>query len=328
MIRSLRSSAPAGPPAWVARALVAIFGALAVAVVVVAAMVGWRAGFAATSPPPAVSGGSRAVRFGPAHLTVPSTWTPVRPARAGVPRFDPSLTRAFAISPGLSGHAFVTLAAPADRSLIPFSLRRALEEALGTPTPTVLAGHRAWSYERLAMRRRDAVMDVSVVPSSAGVLAVACVGSRVVFVAVAGCEQDIRRISMRGAHMFAPSPELAFRLQVGAALDRLKQLRARGDTALRAAGSRRDQSRALRAVEAAYADTADGLAPFAPFAPPQGAPATLVTAMRDAARAYRATRHAAGWGSPRRYTAGRRAVRAAEARVATALQRVAREPGT
>lgn len=324
MIRSLRRSAPAGRPAWVARGLVAIFGALAVAGVVVAAVVGWRAGFAATSPAPAVSGESRAVRLGPAHLTVPSTWTPVSPARAGVSRLDPSLTLAFAIVPGLSGHALVTLAAPADRSLIPSSLRRALKAAPGRPRPTVLAGHRAWSYQSVATWRRDAVMDVAVVPTSAGVLAVACVASRFVFGAVTGCEQDVQRMALPGARVFAPAPELAFRLQVGAALERLKHLRALGDRALRAARSRRGQSRALRAMTAAYADTADGLAPFAP---PQGAPATLVAAMRDAARAYRATRKAAGWGSPRRYRAGRRAVRAAEARVASALQRVSGGPG-
>jgi hypothetical protein len=324
MIRSLRSSPPAGPPAWVARGLLALFAALVVAGVVVAAMVGWRAGFAATSPAPAVTGESRAVRLGPAHLTVPSTWTPVSPARSGVSGLDSSLTLAFAIVPGLSGHALVTLAAPADRSLIPSSLRRALKAAPGRPRPTVLAGHRAWSYQSVATWRRDAVMDVAVVPTSAGVLAVACVASSVAFVAVAGCEQDVQRISLPGARVFAPAPELAFRLRVGAALERLEHLRALGDRALRAARSRGAQARALREVATAYAGAADGLAPLAPG---DGAPAGLVAAMRDAARAYRAAGEAAAPGSSRRYRAGRTAVRAAEARVATALQRVTRGPG-
>ncbi|HYM57006.1 MAG TPA: hypothetical protein VES79_03505 [Solirubrobacteraceae bacterium] len=307
-----------------ARGLVAIFGALAVAGVVVAAVVGWRAGFAATSPTPAVSGESRAVRLGPAHLTLPSTWTPVSPARAGVSRLDPDATIAFAILPSLSGHALVTLAAPTDRSLIPSSLRRALKAAPGRPRPTALAGYRAWSYQSVALWRRDAVMDVAVVPTSAGVLAVACVAPRVVFGAVAGCELDVQRISLPGARVFAPAPELAFRLQVAAALERLNHLRARGDTDLRAARSRGGQSRALRVVAAAYTDTAEGLAPFAPQ---QGAPAAVVAAMRDAARAYRAAGEAAATGSSRRYTAGRTTVRAAEAQVARALQRVSRRPG-
>lgn len=324
MVRSLRSSAPAGRPAWVARSLVAILGALAVSGVIVAAVLGWRAGFAATSPAPAVSGESRAVRLGPAHLTVPSTWTPVNPARAGVSPLDPGVTLAFAMLPSLPGHAVLTLAAPADDSLIPSPLRRVLKAAPGKPRSGVLGGHRAWSYQRLATGRGDAVMDVAVVPTSAGVLAVACVSSGVVFGAVSGCQQDVQRISVPGARVFAPAPELGFRLQVGPALERLNALRARGDTDLRAARSRGAQSRALRVVATAYADTADSLAPLAP---PRGAAAAVVAALRDAARAYRAAGEAAATGSSRRYAAGRTAVRAAEAGVATALQRVSGGPG-
>jgi hypothetical protein len=324
MIRPLRRSAPAGPPAGVTRGILASFGALAVVAVVIAAVVGWRAGSATTSRPSTVSRESRAVRFGPAQLTVPKGWAPVDPARAGIPGLDPSRTLAFQIVPGLLGHALVTLAAPADRSLIPISLRRALEAAPQTPRTTVLAGHRAWSYEGVATGRGEAVMDVAVVPTSVGVLAVACVAPRRMFVAVVGCEHDLGRISLPGARLFAPAPELAFRLRLGAALERLNHGRALGDRALRAAGSRNAQALALRQVATAY----DGaVAALAPLAADDRAPAALVATMRDAARAYRAAGVAAVGGASGDYTAGRTVVRAAEARVSEALARVTSGPG-
>jgi hypothetical protein len=309
----------AGRPDWVGRGIVAAFGALAVAGVIIAAVVGWRAGSATMSRPPAVSGESRAVRFGPVRLTVPNAWVPVNPARAGIPGLDPSRTLAFRIVPGLSGDALVTLAAPADPSLIPFSLRRALTAAPGPPKATVLAGHRAWSYENVATRRAGAVMDVAVVPTSMGVLAVACVAPRRVFVAVVGCEHDLGRISLPGARVLAPAPQLAFRLRLSAAFERLNHLRARGDRTLRAARNRNAQALALREVAMAYDGAVDDLAPVAPG---DGAPAALVAAMRDAARAYQAAGAAAAAGAYADYTAARTVVRAAEAGVSEALDRV------
>jgi hypothetical protein len=299
---------------------VAMFGVLAIVCVGLAAVLGWRAGSATTSRTPTVSGDSRAMRLGPAHLTLPVEWTPVNPASALLPGLDPSLTHAFEVVPGLSGNALLSLAAPADRSLIPSSLRRLLKAAPGTPRSTLLAGHSAWSYLTVATLRRGTVMDITVLPTSAGVLAVACVAARAAFEVVAGCERDVQRVSVPGARMLAPSPGVAFSLRVGPALERLNHLRGLGGRALRAARSQGAQARALRAVAIAYTGAADGLAPLAPG---NGAPAGLVAALRDAARAYQVTGAAAAAGAYRDYTAGRTAVRAAEAGVSAALARVA-----
>lgn len=319
MSRSRRDDVQPRRPAWVGPGLVALLVVVGVAGVIVAAVAGWRAGSAPTARTPAVSGDSQAVRLGPADLTVPHAWTRVNPARAGVSRLDPSPTLAFQIVPGLSGHALVSLAAPADRSLIPSSLRRVLKATPGRPRPNVLAGHRAWSYLTVATRPRDTLMDITVVPTSAGVLAVACAASRPVFVAVAGCEQDVQGISLRGARVLAPAPDLAFTLRAGAAFERLRRLRDLGYRALRAARTPVAQAQALQEVGTAYADAAGGLSPLASG---DGAATGLVAAMRGAAAAYQFAGSAAAAGASTSYGTGRARVRTAEARVAAALDRV------
>jgi hypothetical protein len=323
MIRSVRRPVAARRRASVGPGLVVLLVVLAAAGGVAAAVVGWHAGHLATSPAPVVPGDSRAVIFGPAHLTVPSAWTPVKPASARVAGLDPSLELAFAILPGLPAYALVTVAAPTDRSLIPSPLRRVLKAAPGTPLPTELAGRRAWSYLSVATWREQ-LMDITVVPTGAGVLAVACVGSRPIYTAVARCDQEVQSITVPGAGVLAPAPELAFRLLGGAAFERLRRERDLGYRALRAARTRGAQARALQAVATAYAGAAGRLAPVVPG---NAAAAGLVAAMRGAARAYRVAGAAAAAGASRRYGAGRAAVRTAEARVAGTLDRVTRGGG-
>jgi hypothetical protein len=162
-------------------------------------------------------------------------------------------------------------------------------------------------------------MDITLVPSSVGVLAVACVAAPAVFVVVAGCERDVQRISLPGARVFAPAPELAFTLRAGPALERLKRVRDLGYRALQAAPTRRAQARALREVATAYADAVGGLAPLAPG---NGAASGLVAAMRSAERAYRFAGAAAAASAALSYGVGRARVRTVEARVAGALDRV------
>jgi hypothetical protein len=176
-----------------------------------------------------------------------------------------------------------------------------------------LAGHRAWAYRSVATRRRGLAMDVAVLPTSAGVLSVACVGTRPVFIATAGCEQDVEHISLGGARAFEPTRAVAFSLSEGPALARLGRRRERGDRALRAARTQETQARALRDVGDAYAAA---VAQLAPFAPGRGDDARLVASLREAARAYRGAGAAAAAGAPQAYSAQGAAVLAAETRVA------------
>jgi hypothetical protein len=251
------------------------------------------------------------VTIGLARLQVPPTWTAIQPASAGIPGVDTTSTRVFRIDDGLAEHAFVTLAPPADRWLIPASLRPALRPPLGAPSPMFLAGYSAWWYSSVATARPNVVMDVTVLPTSAGVLAVACTSG--------DCDQEVAQISVSPAHVLRPTPETAFRLAMSPVLTRLQDDRAALERELNAARGAGAQAQALQALGKAYAAAARGL-DF--LAPGRGREAVLVASLHKAASAYRAAGMAANIGAFHDYFVARAAVTAAESQVAKALAHV------
>ena len=299
-------------PSWAARRRAPTLVALALACAVIAALLGWLAGRAVTPAAHGLSGESRTVRLGRVELIVPASWTPVKPARTRVPGLDPRGSLAFEIASGVAGYAVVGLAAPADRGLIPSSLLHALKKPLGEPVSVALAGHRAWAYRSVATRREALAMDVAVLPTSAGVLSVACVATRPVLIATAGCERDVEHVSLAGARALEPTRALAFSLIEPSALASLGRRRDR-DRALHAARTHEIQARALRDVGDAYDAAAARLAPLAPS---HGDGARLVASLREAARAYLGAGAAAAAGAPQAYSAEGAAVLAAETRLA------------
>jgi hypothetical protein len=291
--------------------------ALAFACVVVAALAGWGVARALRSPTQGASA-SRTITLGPASLKVPANWTAINAANAGIPGFDSTSTRGFRIEDGLGQRAFVTLAAPADRLLIPSSLRRELRPPFGAPIPGFLAGYPAWSFSGVSTARPDVVMELTVLPTTAGVLAVACT-SRSAVAAPSECDNDVERLFVSGAHVLRPTPETAFRLAMSPVLTRLQEDRAAVEPKLIAARDGGAQAQALHAFGEAYAAAARRLDPFVPR---PGPAASLVASLGSAARAYRAAGMAASAGAFGDYFVARAAVNAAESKVATALGRV------
>jgi hypothetical protein len=301
--------------ASVPRVAVAIVAALAFVCMIVAALAGWGVGRALRSPSPNAAGASRTVTVGLARLQVPPTWTAIKPASANIPGLDPTSTRAFRIDDGLAQHAVVTLAPPADRWLIPSSLRPALRPPLGAPIPTFLADYPAWSYSSVATARPNVVMQLTVLPTSAGVLAVACT-SRSVVAGPSQCDQDVAQISVSDARVLRPTPETAFRFAMSPVLTRLQDDRAALERELNAARDAGAQAQALQAFGKAYAAAARGLDPLAPRL---GRAAILVASLHNAASAYRAAGMAANTGAFGDYFVARAAVTAAESHVAKVL---------
>jgi hypothetical protein len=292
--------------------------ALAFACMVVAALAGWGVARALRSPTRDAAGASRTITLGPASLKVPPSWTAINVASAGIPGFDSTSTRGFRIEDGLGQRAFVTLAAPADRWLIPTSLRRELRPPLGAPIHGFLAGYPAWSYSGVSTARPNMVMGLTVLPTTAGVLAVACT-SRSAVAASSDCDQDVQQLFVSGAHVLRPTPETAFRLAMSPVLTRLQEDRAAVEPKLIAARDGSAQAQALQAFGEAYAAAARQLDPLAPH---PGRAATLVASLYSTARAYRAAGMAASVGAFGDYFVARAAVEAAESKVATALRRV------
>jgi len=291
--------------------------ALALLCTVLAALAGWGAARALRSHSQDV-GASRTITIGLARLKVPASWTAIKAAGAGIPGLDSPSTRAFRIDDGLGRHAFVTLAAPADRRLIPASLRPELRSPFGAPIPTFLAGYPAWAYSGISTAHPDVVVQLTVLPTTAGVLAVAC-PSRSAVAAPSGCEQDVDQLFVGDAHVLRPTPETAFQLAMPAVLTRLQDDRAAIAPRLAAARDGGAQAQALQAVGKAYAAAARRLDPLAPR---RGWAATLLAALHSAARAYGAAGTAAGIGALGDYSVARAAVMAAESKVATALDHV------
>jgi hypothetical protein len=280
--------------------------------------VGWGLAHALRSPTGDAAGTSRSVTLGPASLKVPTSWTAINSASAGITGLDSSSTRAFRIEDGLGQRAFVTFAAPADRWLIPSSLQRELRPPLGAPIPGFLAGYPAWSYSGVSTARPNVVMELTVLPTTAGVLAVACT-SRSAVAASSDCDQDVEQLFVLGAHVLRPTPETAFRLAMSPVLTRLQDDRAAVEPKLIAARDAGAQAQALQAFGEAYSAAARELDPLAPRSGPA---ATLVASLRGAASAYRAAGMAASIGAFGDYFVARAAVKAAESKVATALGRV------
>jgi hypothetical protein len=295
-----------------------LLAALAFACMVVPALAGWGVARGLRPPSRDAAGASRSVTIGPARLKVPSSWIAIdNPASAGIPGLDSTSTRAFRIEDGLGRHAFVTLAPPADHLLIPSSLRPALRPPIGAPMPAFLAGYPAWSYSNVATARPNVVMELTVVPTTAGVLAVACTSR--LLVAPSGCDLDVKQIFVSAAHVLRPTADAAFRLAMSTVLTRLQHDRAASEGQLNAARDAGAQALGLEAFAKAYATAARGLDRFAPR---RGPAATLVASLDSAGGAYRAAGTAARIGAVGDYSVARAAVRAAESKVATALGRV------
>jgi hypothetical protein len=295
-----------------------LLSALAFGCMVVAALAGWGVARGLRPPSRDAAGASRSVTIGPARLKVPSSWAAIDPASAGIPGLDSTSTRAFRIEDGLGRRAFVTFAAPADRWLIPSSLRPELRSPFGAPIPAFLGRYDAWSYLGVSTTRPNVVMEVTVLPTTAGVLAVACTSPSAVGV-VSECDEEVEELFVSGAHVLRPTPETAFRLAMSPVLTRLQDDRAAVEAKLIAARDGGAQAQALQAFGEAYAAAARRLDPLAPRS---GRAATLVASLHGAARAYRAAGMAASVGAFGNYFAARAAVKAAESKVATALGRV------
>jgi len=156
----------------------------------------------------------------------------------------------------------VTLGRSGTASLVPDGVR-----ADGAPKATRLAGYRAWSYG-----------SVTVLPTTRGTLAIEC-----------ACASAVRSVSIAGAAILAPTPDLALRLrapEVLAALDaiRVKEHAAWTDSsAQHLAAAHRAALDALRPVASAPLTRALSDAALAYDSLAQAAPATGDEAARAAA---------------------------------------------
>ena len=287
-------------------ALQAVGGAVAVALLLAGV---WAGGAVRPAGPPPPSP-TRTVAAGRATLRVPGDWRPeaVRDARIA----DLASARTAVLRPSSGQPARVVLTTqPVDHaSLLPHALRSALAGPIPSPRRTSLLGRPAWLYAGLPTTDAQ-LMDVTLLPTTVGMLAIACVSPARVGQSAKDCAASVTWLSLPGARTLAPTPDLAFRLRLPAVLATLDRARVRDRAALRRALTRAAQARWARSLARAHREAAASLRLLA--GPATGA---LLAALSDAASAYSGLARAAG------ALAARQDVERAEARLTSALARL------
>jgi hypothetical protein len=290
-------------PAAAVAALVAVVGA---------ALLGWQVGDRRSGTPAGPP--SPTARIGPASMVVPPHWRPIPVSRTRLELGDGVAARAFEVAPGLPARAVVLVGPPADATLLPAALRDAGRDR---PRAVTLAGNPAWRYPE--SRRPDGRhAEATVLPTSAGVIAVGCLAPSFAWAAAAGCAAEIERIRLEGARVLPPDDSAALRLVLPPKIAELRAARARHRQALARARTGAEQAGASRALAAVLRRTADSLSPFAPATRQR----RLVAALRRTAGAYRRLATAAAGGRPRAYARARVMVVRAEQSAGAALARV------
>lgn len=254
---------------------------------------------------------------GAASLIVPSEWRAVGAHNAGVSGLAPQVTAAFAPSPGLPWRVAVTMTPADDPSLLPSGVRNALHQPVPRPIPTHLAGRPAWLYSGLLIGDRNWLTDVTVLPTTAGVLALLC-GSPANAWSAEACSGSAESISLRVGPTLLPSADLALQMRLPDVVSRLDEARVRGRAALWRARTPAGQARWSRFLADEHRLAAAALRPVAP---PSGA--SLLERLASTTRAYSDVARAAESGSAHSFVAARRRVARAEFGLARRLDRIA-----
>jgi hypothetical protein len=249
---------------------------------------------------------TRIVHAGAARLVVPSAWRTVGVHDAAVSGLAPQATAAFAPSPGMPWRVAVTVTPPDDPSLLPSAVLKALRGPVPQPTRTHLAGRRAWLYSGLVTGPRDWLTDVTVLPTTAGVLAVLCESPATAWSAGA-CAGSAEAMSLRGGPTLVPSADLALQMRLRPVVSKLDEARVRGRAALRRARTPAAQARWARLLAHEHRFAAASLRPVAP-----PSRASLLEELASTARAYSDLARAIQAGSAHSFSAARRRVDRAE----------------
>jgi hypothetical protein len=310
--RPRRTAARTAPHA---QRIVAILLGVLVVGVLVGLFSGWWAGGQAAAPPPAASPDApRSAAAGPVRFEVTSDWVPV-PRVPGVDGL-PKATAAFTPAASLRAYAFVTVAPTDDPSLLPQPIRALMPATLPRPKKTELLGLPAWRYGELSISG-DRMLEVTVIPSTAGTMAVACIAPRESWVAALGCAADVRKLELPGdATWLPPAADVAARAAIPGIVRPLDAKRVKLRTRLDAAKTRGAQSRIAGKLSTAYNAAALQLEDVSPG---KGPAAAVLGRLKANAVNYGKLGNAAAAGAPRRYKRAKRAVKKSEAQLKAAL---------
>lgn len=289
-----------------------VAGAAFAVVIAVAAGFAIRSLTTPDAPPPAPA--PLTATAGPVTMTVDGDWVPARTV-PGVEGLDLNSTAAFSPSPGLRAYAVTTVGPIGDPSLLPAPLRALLPDELPKPKASELLGLAAWYYKEQAIAG-GRQMEVTVVPTTSGVLAVACIAPRESWVAALGCAEGVKQLSLRDAGWLKPGADVAAQARLPLVTAKLNARRVALRKQLRGAKTRKGQARFAKRLSKANAAAAAGLAPVAPAKSPS---AKVIASLRKSSAAYRGLAAAAANGWPKRYRMAKKSVKRSDAALKRAL---------
>jgi hypothetical protein len=285
----------------------------ALGALVIAGALGWLLGGILHGDNTAPAGISdRLTPIGSLRVIVDGSWAPTPAGKELAATGGLSDLTAFSPLPGLPGRSWVAHAPLDGPTLVPAALGARVTK-LPAPAKVKLAGQAAWRYPAMKLRS-GGLLEVTALPTTAGVLLVGCEASPTSWSTVVGCGKGIRAVG--GAPVLAPSSSLAFRERLKPVVAKLNARRTGAGHALRRARHARGQQAAARRLAGAHRAAADALSPLAPA---QGAERTAVRQLAASFGAYTALAKAAGRRDRRRYGRARAATRRADKALRAAL---------
>ena len=294
---------------WTTATLAAAFaGGTAVAV----ATGIWAAAVLAPEPQ---SAAPRVAHAGRAVIAVSRDWERAA-APAGLAGLPAGRTAVLAPSAGPAARAVITFGPADGRSLLPRDLRALVGSPLPAPRDDSLGGRPAVTYRSLPAH--DLVLHVTVLPSTAGMLAVACATPANSSYERSRCASAVASVSVPGAPL-TPSPTIPLALRLPATIARLDRARIAGRATLSDARTPAAQADAARGLAARHLATARALrTAFGPESAP------IAAALERSASGYAALGAAALEGSADRFADARRQTRLADADLTSAVDEVLR----
>ncbi len=251
---------------------------------------------------------ARVVAAGDLRLALPVRWTPVAKGPA-IPGFGGARTL-FVRS--WSAHVAIALLPPASASLLPPALAAA--RPAGAPPPLEVRAGRVRAYHYVVVVGDDRVIDVYAAPTTRGTATVAC--SRILSMP-GDCDLAVPALRLARGSFLPLGPDAAFLEALPAAVAALNAKRTVLRGWLAKAASAEAGAGAADRLAAAYAAASRGLRPLAAAEEAQ----ETVRVLGRLAAAHGVLAGALRAGDPAAFAQAARAIRAGEARLATALAR-------
>ncbi len=206
-------------------------------------------------------------------------------------------------------------------SLLPSAFAVDLTSTLPRPEAVRLGAVQAYRYSGLSVRGLNGPLTLYAVPTSGGVVTIACVGATASAPA-SQCAQIAATLKLSGATAFGLAPSASYAATLGRTFATLHSAVSAGEARLHSASSAAAQAAAAAQLAGAYAVASHAVGGLSVSPAVAGANATLSRSLAAVGRGYTALAAAARSEDGAAYARARAAILSARANVAKALAAV------